>query len=264
MVATHAVTAPRIAFMHTWLATQTEGWWRYAFDTSRRALRLHQHPDRRQRSRPPRKYDVIVFAPSAAPQFARHPRRHAHVEQRHALAENRPHAQPRPLDSTPTCAPASATTASPTSRSFVEQGGLLITCEDTAQFAIDTGLAPGVSVRLWRRPRRRHGAQHRLRRRDNPVAFGYGARACPSSAPDGMAFNVSNTLGRGGGRVLMDPYAEAPHRPRQRRRQRRAAGPQNRRSRAARQAAALGAAKTERRADPQQPAASSPPNCALT
>jgi hypothetical protein len=28
MVPTHAVTAPRIAMMHTWLATQTEGWWR--------------------------------------------------------------------------------------------------------------------------------------------------------------------------------------------------------------------------------------------
>ena len=31
-------------------------------------------------------------------------------------------------------------------KKFVEKGGLLITCEDTAQFAIDTGLAPGVSV----------------------------------------------------------------------------------------------------------------------
>ena len=28
------MTAPRIAFMHTWLATQTEGWWRYAFDAA--------------------------------------------------------------------------------------------------------------------------------------------------------------------------------------------------------------------------------------
>ncbi len=29
-------------------------------------------------------------------------------------------------------------------------------------------------------------------------------------SPDGMAFNVSNTAGRAGGRVLMDPYAERP------------------------------------------------------
>ncbi len=33
MVPAHAVAAPRIAMMHTWLATQTEGWWRYAFDS---------------------------------------------------------------------------------------------------------------------------------------------------------------------------------------------------------------------------------------
>ena len=31
-VATHVAKAPRIAFMHTWLGTQTEGWWRLAFD----------------------------------------------------------------------------------------------------------------------------------------------------------------------------------------------------------------------------------------
>ena len=45
-----------------------------------------------------------------------------------------------------TFAPASATTALTHLKKFVEQGGLLITCEDTAQFAIDTGLAPGVSI----------------------------------------------------------------------------------------------------------------------
>ena len=45
----HAVEAPRIAFMHTWLATQTEGWWRYAFDAAASPVRLHEHPDRRQR-----------------------------------------------------------------------------------------------------------------------------------------------------------------------------------------------------------------------
>ena len=28
------LAAPRIAFMHTWLSTQTEGWWRYAFDSA--------------------------------------------------------------------------------------------------------------------------------------------------------------------------------------------------------------------------------------
>ena len=31
-VATHPLTAPRIALMHSWLRTQDEGWWRAALD----------------------------------------------------------------------------------------------------------------------------------------------------------------------------------------------------------------------------------------
>jgi len=95
-------------------------------------------------------------------------------------------------------------------KKFVEQGGLLITCEDTAQFAIDTGLAPGVSV-----------APHEDARvvgtvlnavfvaRDNPIAAGFGANV-PVMSANGMIFNISNTLGRAGGRVLMDPYSQRP------------------------------------------------------
>jgi len=62
-VPVHAVTAPRIAFMHTWLNTQTEGWWRYAFDTAGvpydyiNTQTAASQPDLRS------KYDVIVFAP---------------------------------------------------------------------------------------------------------------------------------------------------------------------------------------------------------
>jgi hypothetical protein len=44
---------------------------------------------------------------------------------------------------------------------------------------------------------------------DNPVAYGYGA-GVPVISANGMAFNVSNTLGARGGRLLMDPYAERP------------------------------------------------------
>ena len=95
-------------------------------------------------------------------------------------------------------------------KKFVEQGGLLITCEDTAQFAIDTGLAPGVSVAP-------HGDARVVGSvlntvfvaKDNPVAFGYGAKL-PVISANGMAFNISNTLGRAAAACLMDPYAERP------------------------------------------------------
>ena len=77
-------------------------------------------------------------------------------------------------------------------REFVEGGGLLITCEDTAQFAVEEGFAPGVFVTL------RHndkvvgsvlGAV--LVDQSQPVAYGYGPHLGVYSA-DGMSFTVSN------------------------------------------------------------------------
>ena len=95
-------------------------------------------------------------------------------------------------------------------KKFVEQGGLLITCEDTAQFAIDTGLAPGVSIAPAGDARVVGSVLNTVFvARDNPVAYGYDLNV-PVMSANGMVFNVSNTVGRTGGRVLMDPYAERP------------------------------------------------------
>ena len=147
MVPVHDVTAPRIAFMHTWLATQTEGWWRYAFDTEGIPFDYISTQTVAKQDDLRSKYDVIVFAPVGRASRYRHHRRPAHVEQRTPVEEIGPDAESRPQSTPPpTCAPASVMTASITSRNSSKQGGLLITCEDTAQFAIDTGLAPGVSV----------------------------------------------------------------------------------------------------------------------
>ena len=95
-------------------------------------------------------------------------------------------------------------------KKFIEAGGLLITCEDTAEFAIDTGLAPGVSVAPAA------GANvvgtvlnSVFVQKDSPVAFGYDANL-PVMSAGPLAFNISNTVGRSGGRILMDPYAERP------------------------------------------------------
>ncbi len=114
------------------------------------------------------------------------------------------------IDSTPDIRPGLGYDGLAHLQHFIEQGGLLITCEDTAQFAIDEGLAPGVSVAP-------HGDARVVGTvlntvfvdRENPVAFGYGT-SVPVISANGLAFNVSNTLNRGGGRTLMDPYTERP------------------------------------------------------
>jgi hypothetical protein len=209
-VPVHAVSAPRIAFMHTWLGTQTEGWWRYAFDTAGVPFNYIStqtaaaQPDLRS------KYDVIIFAPVG---------RSSAIEILNGIPMwNNPMPWQKSeltpnlgaIDSTPDIRPGLGYDGLAHLKQFVEQGGLLITCEDTAQFAIDTGLAPGVSI-----------APHEDARvvgtvlntvfvnHDSPVAFGYGT-SVPVISASGMVFNVSNTLSRGGGRILMDPYAQRP------------------------------------------------------
>jgi hypothetical protein len=210
-VPTHAVTAPRIAFMHTWLATQTEGWWRYAFDTAGvpydyiSVQTVAKEADLRS------KYDVIVFAPvgraSALQIIDGYPTwNNAMPWEKSDITPNLPDGG----DSTSDVRPGLGYDGLEHLKEFVEKGGLLITCEDTAQFAIDTGLAPGVSVAPAGDARVVGTVLNTLFvAKESPVAFGYGA-GVPVISANGMAFNVSNTLGRAGGRVLMDPYAERP------------------------------------------------------
>ena len=209
MVPAHAVTAPRIAFMHTWLATQTEGWWRYAFDNLGvpfdyiSTQTVANEDDLRS------KYDVIVFAPvsrvSAQDIINGIPRwNNAMPWQKTDLTPN------LVIDSTADVRPGLGYEGLAHLRKFVEAGGLLITCEDTAQFAIETGLAPGVSIAPAGEARVVGSVLNTVFvARDNPVANGYETNL-PVISANGMAFNISNTMGRQGGRVLMDPYAERP------------------------------------------------------
>jgi hypothetical protein len=63
-IAFHELVVPRIAILHTWTNTQTEGWFRLAFDTL--ALPYSYVSDQDVRSTPDlkAKYDVIVFPPA--------------------------------------------------------------------------------------------------------------------------------------------------------------------------------------------------------
>ena len=49
-VPTHRIGTPRIALMHTWIETQTEGWWRMALEKLGVPYELHQHADGSARS----------------------------------------------------------------------------------------------------------------------------------------------------------------------------------------------------------------------
>ena len=201
---------PRIAMMHTWLATQTEGWWRYAFDTEGIPFDYISTQTAAKEDDLRSKYDVIIFAPvsrvSATDILNGYP------SWNNALPWEKTDLTPNlgNTDTTPDMRPGLGYDGLAHLRKFVEQGGLLITCEDTAQFVIDMGLAPGVSIAAHGDARVVGSVLDALFvNSDNPVAFGYG-KSVPVISSGGMAFNVSNTLARDGGRLLMDPYAERP------------------------------------------------------
>ena len=210
LVASHAVTAPRIAMMHTWLATQTEGWWRYAFDAEGVPFDYISTQTASKDDDLRAKYDVIVFAPVGRASS-------------NDIIDGMPlWNNPMPweksdltpnlgrIDSTADMRPGLGYDGLEHLKKFVEQGGLLITCEDTAQFAVDMGLAPGVSVAP-------HGDARVVGTvlnsvfvdRESAVANGYDLNL-PVMSANGMVFSLSNTLGRSGGRLLMDPYTERP------------------------------------------------------
>ncbi len=206
-VPVHTVTAPRIAFMHTWLSTQTEGWWRYAFDTAGVPYDYVSTQTVANQDDLRAKYDVIVFAPvgrsSALEILNGIPMWNNPMPwQKSDLTPNL-----GAIDSTPDIRPGLGYEGLAHLKKFVDLGGLLITCEDTAQFAIDTGLAPGVSVAPSDARVVGTVLNTLFVARDNPVAFGYGP-GVPVISASGMAFNVSNTLSRSGGRILMDPLTD--------------------------------------------------------
>jgi hypothetical protein len=209
-VATHTVSAPRIAFMHTWIATQTEGWWRYAFDTAGVPFDYISTQTVAQQADLRSKYDVIVFAPvgrassldilNGTPMWG-----NAMPWQKSDITPNL-----GLLDSTADIRPGLGYDGLAHLKTFVEQGGLLITCEDTAQFAIETGLALGVSVGSSGDSRVTGTVLNTaFVAKDSPIAYGYSDHV-PVISANGMVFNISNTTNRSGGRILMDPYAERP------------------------------------------------------
>lgn len=198
----------RAAFVHTWLATQTEGWWRYAFDTAGVPFDYISTQTITSQEDLRAKYDVVVFAPvgrssleilNGLPMW-----NNPMPWQKSELTPNL-----GSIDSTPDIRPGMGYEGLAHLKKFVEQGGLLITCQDTAQFAIDMGLAPGVSV-APRGDARVVGSVLNtvFVATDNPVAFGYGP-GVPVMSASGMAFNVSNTLGGAERRVLTDPLTDA-------------------------------------------------------
>jgi zinc carboxypeptidase len=149
-VKTHPGRAARVAILHTWNGTQTEGWWRQAFDFNAVPYDYISVQDVAASDNLNAKYDVIVFPPAGG--------------NGQSIIEGMPMwRNPMPWKSsaetpnigtwaqTDDIRPGLGWSGLEHLVSFVKNGGVLVTSTNTAEFAIDYGLTNGVSSSTARR-----------------------------------------------------------------------------------------------------------------
>jgi hypothetical protein len=226
-VATRPVGKPRIALMHTWIDTQTEGWWRQRLDLLRIPYSYISTQDVAVDPDLAASYDVILFAPVG-------------VGDPMLIVNGLPMwGEPMPwkttpetpnlgrIDSTDDQRPGLGFGGLDHLRRFVEQGGLLVGVEDTAQLMIATGMAPGVRVTRTKNLRVVGSVlDARFPDPKSPIVDGLGDRLSVYSS-GGMSFELSNSArggwtgeesdrptGRGGPKDVDVPQGRAPQAPR--------------------------------------------------
>ncbi|MBN8713050.1 MAG: hypothetical protein J0H50_03620 [Xanthomonadales bacterium] len=186
---------PRIAIMHTWISTQTEGWWRMALDELKVPFTYISTQDVAREPDLRKKYDVILFGPVGR----------ASTQQ---IIDGMPMwGNPMPwkttkltpnigkIDSTDDIRPGLGETGVANLKRFVAGGGLLITSEDTAKFAIDTGMAPGVFITPTRQLKVVGSVlQAKFADRGSPIAAGYTSDDLALYSANGQSFMVSNMV----------------------------------------------------------------------
>jgi hypothetical protein len=202
-IRTHAVKTPRIGYVHTWLSTQDEGWWRIALDT----LKIpYEYISTQIVATSPNlnsKYDVILFPPvgrSAQQIVAGMPM------WGNPLPWKKTELTPNigNEDSTDDMRPGLGWVGLANLETFVRNGGLLITTDDTSDLAVTYGLTQGVSVQRSQRLKA-PGSVVRSKFVDlaSPIAYGYDENLSVYLA-DGLILSVSNTLGGRGPRFSGD------------------------------------------------------------
>jgi hypothetical protein len=196
-VKTHPLRAPRIAYVHTWLATQSEGWWRLALDNLHipydymSTQAIAKIPDLNA------KYDVILFPPigwnndpttviEGLPTSWGNPLPWMNTPLTPNLGKN---------DSTPDMRPGLGWDGVAKLQAFVAKGGVLLTATDSSQFATSIGLTDGVTTG---HPEKMKivgaivGTQ--LVDAASPIAYGYDEKIS-AYCDNGPIFSVNSMLG---------------------------------------------------------------------
>jgi hypothetical protein len=198
-VRTHPIRAARVAMMHTWLSTQDEGWYRIGLDQSQVPFTYISTQDVSRDLNLKSKYDVILFAPvgrgaqqiiNGLPMYG------------NPLPWKKTQLTPNlgTIDNTDDMRPGLGWTGLQNLQKFVKDGGLFITVDDTAEFAVNYGFTAGVSVSRSQRLRA-IGDILRMKTVDaaSPIAYGYGD-SLAMYCFNGPIYNINNGVGGRGPR----------------------------------------------------------------
>ncbi|MDB4907434.1 MAG: peptidase carboxypeptidase, partial [Gemmatimonadetes bacterium] len=201
-VATHPARAARVAILHNWLSTQTEGWWRQAFDVVGVPYEYISVQDVAKAVDLNAKYDVILFPPTGG--------------NGQAIIEGLPKwRNAMPWKTTPETPNLGGFTQTDDMRGgltlaglsklqeFVNRGGVMVGVGNTADFAISYGFTAGVTMNQATRSKV-VGSFLRTTIVDPTSPIVYGVPENLSVYSDaGESFSVSNSRagrgGRGGG-----------------------------------------------------------------
>jgi hypothetical protein len=198
-VKTHPLRAARIAVMHTWQSTQTEGWWRQALDFNGIPFTYISTQDVSKDDNLNAKYDVILFGPGGGSPKSivdgmpmwRNPIPWKTTTLTPNLGK---------IDATDDMRPGLGYSGVENLQKFVKNGGVLVGSVGSAQFAIDYGLTNGVSMST---PNGRvvTGTYLKTRLVDDASPITYGvADGIAGYSDSGESFGVSATAGGRGGR----------------------------------------------------------------
>jgi len=204
-VKTHPVRAARIALVHTWQSTQTEGWWRQALDLLEVPYDYISTQTVATEENLNAKYDVILFPPvgfggsitaivSGIPAGWGNPLPWKNTPETPNLVGKN--------DSTDDVRPGLGWSGVAHLQSFVQNGGVLLTVMDTARFAFSIGLEDGVNAAPAQKLKS-IGSVLRTNVVDaaSPIAYGYG-ETLSAYCDNGPVFSLTSIVGGRGGRRL--------------------------------------------------------------
>ena len=172
-VVAHELPVPRIGLVHTWINTQSEGWWRYAFDDAGVPYEYISTDAIGETDNLNERWDVLVMAPG----WGNVDRLVQGARSNQPIAWKSTETTPNlgRIDSTDDMSAGIGFDGVAKIQRFVEHGGVIIAATSSVGFLTQTGIAPYVRIDDTPSDMKARGALFSAKITDelSPIAYGY-------------------------------------------------------------------------------------------